>query len=81
MELEDADGGDAGHGSIEGVDDLSDAVNVSLGVGEDDGIAGFVGAEGGVCGEQRAEIFDELGGFHVADGKDLGDDFIFARNL
>ena len=70
-----------GDGGIERLDDFGHAPHVGLGIGQDDRIAGIIGADRRAVGEERAQVIDQFRHVRVADRQNLGHDVILAWDL
>ena len=80
-EMEHADLRFALGAAVHGLDDFHQMADVGLGVGDDNGIARFVGDNRGVGGDKGGQILHQLFGLHKPDGNDLGDNFRIIGNL
>ena len=71
---------DGGHIGIQCPDDLHQTFDVGRGVGDDQGVAIFVGFEAGIFRHQSLQVLLERGGGYVADGDHVGDDIVAGDN-
>ena len=70
-----AQGAGTGADGIKRGDDFGGAMDVRLGVGEQQGVGRFVHADDGGGRQQRREDLGQFDRIQIADGNDLGDDF------
>ena len=81
LQRKDPDGGGGGDGGIEGAHDFRHAPDIGLGIGDDEGVAAFVGGHAGLGGHEWFEVLGQLRGIDEADRDDLGDHFVRAGNF
>src|SRR5438093_13387912 len=79
--MKDADLGEFLRTRVYRLDDFRHLADVGLGFGDNDGVAGLVGSDGGLVRDQRLQVFHQLHHLYKTHWNDLRDDLVSDGNL